>query len=161
MALHQTALEESARLHAHRGTLLAERQLHSDALQELTLATRRDPDNRETARLLETTRIVASLADANNAKRRVLPTGSLQDLRFKRSLHDAERALQDKDYAKADTSLQQAQAENKADPEILVVQAKLLAARARAAEAFPLLDVYAREAADPAAREVGNAARND
>jgi len=161
MALHQTALEESARLHAHRGTLLAERRLHSDALQELALATRRDPDNREIAKLLEASRLAASAADANNVKRRVLPAGSPQDLRFKRSLHDAERAIQDQDYAKAETSLQEARAENNDAPEILVMQAKLLAARDRDAEALPLLDVYEREVADPAARELGNAARND
>jgi hypothetical protein len=161
MALRQTALEESARLHAHRGTLLGERQQYSDAILELTLAARRDPDNREIAKLLETTRVVASLAEAGGAKRRVLPPGSPQDLRFKRSLHDAERAIEDKDYAKADTSIQGAQAENRDAPEILVVQAKLLAARDRHAEALPLLDAYDRAVADPAARELGNAARND
>jgi hypothetical protein len=161
MALRQTALEESARIHAHRGTLLAERQLSSDAVRELTLATRRDPDNRETAKLLETARVVGSLAQANTAKRRVLPPGSPQDLRFKRSLHDAERAIQDKDYAKADVSLLEAQAENKDDPDLLVVAAKLLAARDRYAEAVPLLDAYDRAVSDPAARELGNAARND
>jgi hypothetical protein len=161
MALRQTALEESARLHAHRGTLLAERQQHVDALQELTLAVRRDPDNREIAKLLEAARVVGSLADANAAKRRVLLPGSPQDLRFRRSLHDAERAIQDKDYAKAEASIQEAQVENKDAPEILVVQAKLLAARDRHAEALPLLDAYDRAASDPAARELGNAARND
>ena len=161
MALRQTAFEESARLHAHRGILLAERQLHADALRELTLATRRDPDNRETAKLLEAARVVSSVADASAAKRRVLLPGSPQDLRFKRSLHDAERAIQDKDYPKAEASIQEAQAENRADPEILVVQAKLLAARDRHAEALPLLDAYDRAASDPAARELGNAARND
>src|SRR5208283_4165235 len=86
MALRQTALEESARLHAHRGTLLAERGLHDDALRELTLAARRDPANLQTARLLETERVAASLAAARAAKPRVLPAGSPQDLRFKRSL---------------------------------------------------------------------------
>lgn len=53
MALRQTALEESARLHAHRGTLLAERQLNTDALQEFKAAVGRDPDNREIAMLLD------------------------------------------------------------------------------------------------------------
>jgi hypothetical protein len=161
MALHQTALEESARLHAHRGTLLAERQQNSEALQELTLASRRDPDNRETAKLLEAARVVGSLAEANAAKRSALAPGSPQDLRFKRSLHDAERAIEDKDYARAEASLQEARAENKDAPEILVVEAKLLAARDRHAEALPLLDAYDRAVADPAARELGNAARND
>jgi hypothetical protein len=161
MALRQTALEESARLHAHRGTLLAERQQHADALQELTLASHRDPDNRETSKLLEAARVVGSLAEAGAAKHRVLAPGSPQDLRFKRSLHDAERAIQDKDYAKADVSLLEAQAENKEAPEILVVEAKLLAARDRHAEALPLLDTYDRAVADPAARELGNSARND
>jgi len=161
IALRQTALEESARLHARRGTLLAERQLHSDALRELTLAARRDPDNHGIAKLLEAARVVGSLADANANKRRVLPSGSPEDLRFRRSLHDAERAIQDKDYAKADASLLEAQAENKDAPDILVVEAKLLAARDRHSEALPLLDAYDRAVSDPAARELGNAARND
>lgn len=159
--LRQTAIEESARLHAHRGTLLAERQLDAEALRELTLAARRDPDNRETAKLLETTRVVASRADAAAAKPHILPAGSPQELRFERSLHDAERALQDKDFPKADVSIRQAQAENKDAPEILILQARLLAARDRDAEALPLLDAYERAVADPAARELGNAARND
>jgi hypothetical protein len=161
MALRQTALEESARLHAHRGTLLAERGLHSDALRELTLATSRDPANRQTAKLLETERAAASLAAAKSAKPRVLPAGSPQDLRFQRSLHDAEQALQDKDYAKAETAVQQAKAENQDAPEILLFEARLLAARDRDAEAVPLLDAYDRSVADPAARELGNAARHD
>jgi hypothetical protein len=161
MALRQTALEESARLHAHRGTLLADRQQYGAALEELTLAARRDPDNRETARLLETARVMGSLAAAGTAKRTVLAPGTPQDLRFRRSLHDAERAVADKDFAKAEASIQEAQAENKDAPEILLVQAKLLAARDRHGEALPLLDAYDREVADPAARELGNAARND
>jgi hypothetical protein len=159
--LRQTALEESARLHAHRGTLLAERQRHADALREFALAMRRDPDNRETAKLLESARVVSSLADAAVAKPHVLPAGSPQDIRFKRSLHDAERAIQDKDFAKADAALQEAQADNEDAPEMLVVQAKLLAARDRDSDALPLLDEYDRTVADPAARELGNAARND
>ena len=55
----------------------------------------------------------------------------------------------------------EAQKENKDAPEILVAQAELLAARDRHAEALPLLDAYDRAVADPAAREIGNAARND
>jgi hypothetical protein len=161
MELRQTALEESARLHAHRGTLLAERQQPAEALREFALALRRDPDNREISKLLESARVVVSLADAALAKPHVLPAGSPQDIRFKRSLHDAERAIQDKDFAKADAALQEAQADNKDAPEILVVQAKLLAARDRDADALPLLDEYDRTVADPAARELGNAARND
>jgi tetratricopeptide (TPR) repeat protein len=160
MDLRHTALEESAHLHAHRGALLAERHMYPDALRELTLATRRDPDNRETAKLLETTREAASRADAATAKPRVLPAGSPQEQRFKFSLHDAERALQDKDFAKVDTYLQEALADNKDAPEILILQARLLAARGRDAEALPLLDAYDRTAADPAARELGKAARN-
>ncbi len=161
MDLRQTALEESARLHASRGSLLAERQFHADALRELTLATRRDPDNRETAKLLEITRLEASLADAAKAKPHVLPAGSPADLRFRRSLHDAGRAIQDKDFAKADSALQEAEADNKEAPEILVLKAKLLAARDRDSEAVPLLNAYDRTVADVAARDVGNAARNE
>ena len=42
-----------------------------------------------------------------------------------------------------------------------MLQAKLLAARDRHAEALPLLDAYDRAVSEPAARELGNAARND
>lgn len=161
MALRETALEESARLHAHRGTLLSERELSSDALRDLTLATRRDPDNGQTAKLLESARVAASLADAKLAKRHILPPGSPQDLIFKRSLHDGDQAIRDKDYAKAEASIQQAQSANQDAPEIVLLRARLLAARDRDAEALPLLDAYDRSVADPAARELGNAARND
>jgi hypothetical protein len=161
MDLRQTALEESARLHAHRGALLADRHLYADALHELTLATRRDPDNRETAKLLETAREAAAQADAASAKPNVLPAGSPQELQLKFSLHDAERAIQDKDFAKADASLKEAMAENKDAPEILLLRARLLAARDRDAEALPLLDAYDRTVADSAARELGSTARKD
>ena len=161
MELRRTALEESARLHAHRGTLLAERQLYAAALRELTLAARRDPDNREIAKLVETTREAASRADAATVKLHVLPAGSPQDLRFKRSLHDAASAIQDKDLTKADAALQQAVADNPDAPEIVILQARLLAARGRDAEALSRLNDYDRNAADPAARDLGNAARND
>ena len=160
MELRQTALEESARLHAHRGALLAERHLYADALRELTLASRRDPDNGATAKLLETTRDAASRADASAAKTHTLPAGSPEELRFKFGLHDAERALQDKDFTKADAAVQEALAENKDAPEILILQARLLAARDRDSEALSLLDTYDRTAAGPAAREAGKAARN-
>ena len=159
MDLRQTALEESARLHAHRGTLLAERQLNDDALRELALAAGRDPDNPRIAKLLVTTRQAAAQAEAATAKLRVLTTGSPEYLRFNFGLHDAERALQDKDLARADAALQQAIAENKDAPEVLLLQAKLLQARGRDTDALPLLDRYDRTVADPAARDIGKAAR--
>jgi hypothetical protein len=88
-----------------------------------------------------------------------LTAGSPAYLRFNFGLHDAERALQDKDLAKADAALQQAMAENKDAPEVLILQARLLQARGRDTEALPLLDRYDRTVADPAAREIGKAAR--
>ena len=161
MALRQTALEESARLHAHRGTLLSERKFHADALREFSLATRRDPDNKEIAKLLETERVISSISTAAAAARRTMVPGTPQEIRFRRSLHDAERAIQDKDYGKAETSIQEAQGESKDAPEILLVRAKLLAARDRHAEALPLLDSYDRAVTDATEREAGNTARND
>ena len=161
MALRQTALEESARLHAHRGTLLAERHGTPTPFANSLSPPSRDPDNRETAKLLETTRMVGFARRSRQRQTAPLPAGSPQDLRFKRSLHDAERAIQDKDLPKADAALQEAQAENKDAPELLILQARLLAARGRDSEALPLLDAYDRAVADPAARELGNTARND
>jgi len=159
MELHQTALEESARLHAHRGALLAERQLNADALRELAFATGRDPDNHQTAKLLESTRQAAAEAEAATVKPHTLTAGSPEYLHFNFGLHDAERALQDKDLAKADAALQQAAAENKDAPEVLILQAKLLQARGRDTDAIALLDRYDRTVADPAARDIGKAAR--
>jgi hypothetical protein len=161
MELRRTALEESARLHAHRGALLAERKESADAVRELILALHRDPDNREIAKLLETARVVASQAEAANAKPHVLPAGSPQDLHFKKNLHDATQAIQDKDLTKVDAALQEALADNREAPEVLILQARLLAARGRDTEALTLLDGYDRTVADPAGREAGNAARND
>jgi hypothetical protein len=159
MDLRQTALEESARLHARRGTLLAERQLNADALREFALAASRDPDNPRTAKLLETTRQAAAQAEAATAMPRALTAGSPEYLRFNFGLHDAERALQEKDLAKADAALQKAIAENQDAPEVLILQARLLQARGLDTEALPLLDRYDRTVADPAAREIGKAAR--
>jgi hypothetical protein len=161
MELRRTAFEESARLHAHRGTQLAERQLTTDALREIAFAKERDPDNREIAKMLENSRVVESLAEAANNKPHVLPAGSPIDLRFRRSLHDAERAITDKDYTKADSALAEAESENKDAPELLILHARLLTARDRNSEALPLLNTYDRMVADPAARDAGNSARND
>ncbi|MEI9971467.1 MAG: hypothetical protein WDO73_05060 [Ignavibacteriota bacterium] len=105
--------------------------------------------------------MIASKAEAANVKPHTLPTGSPQDMRFKRSLHDAESAIKDNDLAKADSAVQQAMADNKDAPELLILQARLLAARGRDTAALPLLDTYDRTVSDPAARELGNAARND
>jgi hypothetical protein len=159
--LRRTALEESARLHAHRGTLLAERQQNADALRELALASGRDPDNPQISKLLENTRVTASEAEAATVKLHPLPTGSPDELRFKFGLHDAEKAIQENDFAKAEAGIAEASAANKDAPEILILQAKLLAARGRDADALPLLDRYYRTVSDPAAREIGSAARRN
>ena len=157
--LRRTALEESARLHAHRGALLAERQLDADALRELALAAGRDPGNPQIAKLLENTRVTASAAEAATVQLHPLPVGSPEDLRFKFGLHDAEKAIQENDFAKAEAGIAEAAAVDKDAPEILIVQAKLLAARGRDADALPLLDRYDRTVSDPAARELGAATR--
>ncbi|HUB79958.1 MAG TPA: hypothetical protein VMB03_14225 [Bryobacteraceae bacterium] len=157
--LRRTALEESARLHAHRGTLLAQRQSTADALRELTVAAGRDPDNPHIAKLQEDTRVTASTAEAATVKLHALTAGSPEDQRFKFGLHDAEKALQENDFAKAEAGIAEASAANRDAPEILILQARLLAARGRDADALSLLDRYDRTVSDPAAREIGASTR--
>ena len=164
MALRQTALEESARLHAHRGSPAGRTPVASPMpCAKLTLAARRDPDNREIVKLLESDprgRLAGRCAAPPS--RAFWPPDHPEDLRFKRSLHDAERALQDKDFAKAESAIQGARAENKESPKILVLQAKLLAGpRPRCAKPCPCWTPTIAQVADPAARDTGNAARND
>jgi hypothetical protein len=162
MQLRQAALEESARSHAGRARLLAVRQLHADALREATRAAQRDPDNTEIARLLESEKVLLSQADARRAaaSRRALPKDSPEDRRFRRNLYNAEQSVRDKDYAKAETSIKAAEAENPGAPETLLCRAQLAAALDRHAEALPLLDQYDRAVSDPLERAAGEKVRN-
>jgi tetratricopeptide (TPR) repeat protein len=87
--------------------------------------------------------------------------GAPEELRFRRALQAGDRAIQEKDFARAETAILEANNESKDAPEVLLLRAKLLAARDRHAEALPLLDTFDRTVLDTAGREAGTAARND
>jgi hypothetical protein len=156
-ALHQEALEESARTHARRARAFEQRSDYDHASREATAALVRDPSNREIRKLLGDEKLLASQGEAqsNASRRRILPKGLPADVRFGNAINYADRAIADKDFKKAQDSIQDAEHENPGAPEIVLERAKLLAAQGRNSEALPLLDQYDRLVADPAEREKG------
>ncbi len=162
MQLRERAIEESARVHFTRGRKYAARQEFTTALSETSAALFRDPENAAVFKALDDQRVMNSRIEAarNAASRKRLPKDSPEELRFRRHLYVGERAIQDKDYAKAEQSIRDATAESAEAPDILLLRAQLLAALDRHSEAMPLLDNYDRMAVEPAERERGQAARN-
>jgi len=156
-ALHQEALEESARTHAHRARAFEQRSDFDQASHEATAALARDPLNREIRKLAGDERLLASQIEAQNnaSRRKILPKGLPADVRFGNAINYADRAIADKDFKKAQESIQDAERENPGAPEIMLARAKLLAAQGRNSEAIPLLDQYDRLVVDPAEREKG------
>jgi tetratricopeptide (TPR) repeat protein len=156
-ALHEEALEESARTHARRARAFEQRNDYDHASKEAAAALGRDPANRELRKLVGDEKLLASQGEAlNNAsRRRILPKGLPADVRFGNALAYADRAIADKDFKKAQDSIADAERENPGAPEIILARAKLLAAEGRNSEALPLLDQYDRLVADPAEREKG------
>ena len=156
-ALHQEALEESARTHARRARAFEQRSDFDHASREASAALVRDPSNREIRKLLGDEKLLASQgeAQANASRRRILPKGLPADVRFGNAIAYADRAIADKDFKKAQDSIQDAEHENPGAPEIILERAKLLAAQGRNSEALPLLDQYDRLVADPGEREKG------
>jgi hypothetical protein len=156
-ALHQEALEESARMHARRARAFEQRSDYDQAAREASAALGRDPANREIRKLLGDEKLLASQGEAqsNASRRRILPKGLPADVRFGNAISYADRAIGDKDFKKAQESIQDAEHENPGAPEIILERAKLLAAQGRSSEALPLLDQYDRLIADPAEREKG------
>ena len=156
-ALHQEALEESARTHARRARAFEQRSDYDHASREASAALVRDPSNREIRRLLGDEKLLASQGEAqsNASRRRILPKGLPADVRFGNAINYADRAIADKDFKKAQDSIQDAERENPGAPEIILARAKLLAAQGRNSEALPLLDQCDRLVADPAEREKG------
>lgn len=155
--LHQEALEESARTHARRARAFEQRSDYDHASREASAALVRDPSNREIRRLLGDEKLLASQGEAqsNASRRKILPKGLPADVRFGNAINYADRAIADKDFKKAQDSIQDAERENPGAPEIILARAKLLAAQGRNSEALPLLDQYDRLVADPAEREKG------
>jgi tetratricopeptide (TPR) repeat protein len=156
-ALHQEALEESARTHARRARAFEQRSDYDHASREASAALVRDPSNREIRKLLGDEKLLASQGEAqkNASRRRILPKGLPAEVRFGNAINYADRAIADKDFKKAQDSLQDAEHENPGAPEIILERAKLLAAQGRNSEALPLLDQYDRLTVDPAEREKG------
>jgi hypothetical protein len=156
-ALHQEALEESARTHAHRARAFEQRSDFDQASHEAAAALARDPLNREIRKLAGDEKLLASQIEAQNnaSRRKILPKGLPAEVRFGNAINYADRAIADKDFKKAQESIQDAEHENPGAPEIVLARAKLLAAQGRNAEAIPLLDQYDRLVVDPGEREKG------
>jgi len=156
-ALHQEALEESARMHARRARAFEQRSDFDHASREASAALVRDPSNREIRKLLGDEKLLASQGEAqsNASRRKTLPKGLPADIRFGNAINYADRAIADKDFKKAQESIQDAEHENPGAPEIMLERAKLLAAQGRNSESLPLLDQYDRLVADPGEREKG------
>jgi tetratricopeptide (TPR) repeat protein len=156
-ALHQEALGESARTHSHRARAFEQRSDFDHAFQEASAALARDPLNREIRKLMGDEKLLASQIEAqsNASRRKILPKGLPADVRFGNAINYADRAIADKDFKKAQDSIQDAEHENPGAPEIVLARAKLLAAQGRNAEAIPLLDQYDRLVVDSVEREKG------
>jgi len=156
-ALRQEALEESARTHARRARAFEQRSDYDHASREASAALVRDPSNREIRKLLGDEKLLASQGEAlsNASRRKILPKGLPAEVRFGNAISYADRAIADKDFKKAQDSLQDAEHENPGAPEIVLERAKLLAAQGRNSEALPLLDQYDRLVTDPGEREKG------
>jgi len=156
-ALHQEALEESARMRARRARAFEQRRDYDQASREATAALIRDPSNRETRKLLGDEKLLASTAEAQKdaPHRKILPKGTPAEVRFGNAINYADRAIADKDLKKAQDALQDAEHENPGAPEIILERAKLLAAQGHNGEAVPLLDQYDRLIVDPVEREKG------
>jgi len=160
--LRERAIDESARAHGRRGRQFSTRQEYAVALQETSASLGRDPDNAILVKLVDDQKVLNSRNEARRraASRVAPPKDSPEEVRFKRVLYVADRAIQDKDFPQAEKSIREAMAENAASPEILLLQARLLAALDRHAEALPLLDNYDRMVADTAERDRGETIRN-
>jgi len=156
-ALHQEALEESTRMHARRARAFEQRSDYDHASREASAALVRDPSNREIRKLLGDEKLLASQGEAqsNASRRRILPKGLPADVRFGNAINYADRAIADKDFKKAQDSIQDAEHENPGAPEVILERAKLLAAEGRNSDALPLLDQYDRLIFDPVEREKG------
>ncbi len=156
-ALHQEALAESARMHARRARAFEQRSDFDHASREANAALARDPLNGEIRKLAGDEKVLASQIEAqsNASRRKVLPKGLPADIRFGNALNYADRAIADKDFKKAQESIQDAERENPGAPEIILARAKMLAAQGRNSEAIPLLDQYDRLVVDPGDREKG------
>lgn len=156
-ALHGEALEESARAHSLRARAFEQRGDYAKAQAEAALALARDPSNREIRKLASDEKLFASQAEAqsNASRRRTLPKGLPADMRFTSALASADRAIADKDFRKAQESIQDAERENPGAPEVDLAHARLAAAQNRNAEALALLDQYDRMVTAGAEREKG------
>jgi tetratricopeptide (TPR) repeat protein len=156
-ALHEEALEESARAHARRARAFEQRNDYERAAKEASAALARDPANREIRKLLGDEKLLASQAEAqsNASRRKILTKGLPADVRFGNAIAYADRAIADKDFKKAQDSIQDADKENPGAPEVILMRAKLFAAQSRNSESLALLDQYDRLVATTSEREKG------
>ncbi len=159
---HRRALEEKARMNCIEARALILRNRQADALQRLAIAVSADPNNPQIAKQMENARMLAAQLEAHKPAPswKPLPKNSPEDRLFRQALYTAQRAIQDHDYAKAQQALREAEAENADAPEVLLVQASLLASANQMSDALPLLDRYDSMVADSSDREKGDTVRN-
>jgi tetratricopeptide (TPR) repeat protein len=163
IALRTEALEESARMHARRAKGFALRKDHDAAIREASFALLRDPNNKETRKVLDGEKVLGSQIEAglNEGRRKVLPKGSPQEAQFRQYLSFADRAIGDKDFPKTEENIREAEGLNPGAPEILLRKAKLKQAQQLLSEALPILDDYFKQVVDPVERQKGEEIRND
>jgi tetratricopeptide (TPR) repeat protein len=157
VAMRQEALEETARTHAVRARAFASREDHEAALKEASGAELRDPANKEIIKLVDDEKLLVSQRYAKEAAshRKKLDLNSPEGRRFQQALSFAGNFIRDKDYAKAQESLTEAQRLNPEAPEILLSRAKLLVSEDRLSEALPILDSYDRLVVEPEELKAG------
>jgi tetratricopeptide (TPR) repeat protein len=160
--LRQTALEESARLHAQLGRNFIARKDHAAAVKEISMALSRDPENQIIAKLLDSEKMrdAEAVAQERAAKRTLLVKDSPEDRQFRRNLFLAERSIADGDLTKAESSIHDADLSSLGAPEVLLLRALLLEKAGRFAEALAMLDEHDRSAVEVAERDKGEAIRD-
>jgi hypothetical protein len=160
--LRRLAWEESARIHAQLARSLAARNDHGAALQEISLALTRDPENPESVKFLDSEKMIESEAEARQRAAKLTPLvkDSPEDRQFRRSLFIAERAIGDQDVPKAEAAIRDAEAISPGSPEVLLTRALLLEKSGRFAESLAMLDEHDRSVVEVAERDKGETLRD-
>lgn len=138
------AYEESARFHTTLGRSFFEQKKYLEALEQLKIATARDPENKPLADLMETARLKASetVAGERAALRKGLPEGSPEATLFNRYLASATLFIGEKKFKEAAAALSAAEELDKSSPRVLLVRAKYYQGTDQLAKSVEMLDAY-------------------
>ncbi len=172
------ALQESARIHAERGTEVAPKgtsipstqgervaalQKLKQALAEFSVAINRDPDNQA----LRDSRESYAMQEASIARKMFeetwvpLPEGSSEQVFFNRHLDHATRYARNKQFDEAAKELRSAQVIKSDAPDLLYVQALLDFERGDFSQVLPRLDEFGRRPVTKEAAAKAEELRND